>query len=491
MPRERDYIFKRGSLIKSTKKDLMILGLGKLLQVAIMFVSIRILTEVLSEQEVGNYYLLLALLTLFNFSFLNPVGQYYGRHLIQWEYSKNLLNATNVLLLLRVSAIALSLFIAFSVYEIFEHDKYYSLSEFLLFVFISLVAGTHGVLLNAVNTLGDRIKFTIYVVATLLVGLLLSIFIVYYIDESGIGWLYGLAISQLMFSVSLYKYVVKDSQFSIEKVKSVFQKEYIKKIAIFIIPVTITLFLQWGQNQSYRFIIEAKYSLEVLAFIGVGLAVSGAIFNAIESLSTQLYSPIYLKKITHATKENRTKAWNELVNYMVPIYLLLAVYVIALSSYLTNLLVAQKFYEAYTYVMFGAMVEFFRVVTNLVYMVSQSEVNTTTTILPYSIGFIFTMVSLYFFDMSEKLWMIPLFLAIANGIIVLILFKNMNKLLDIRINLLNLLKSFILALPLFLVLFISHDKTILQTILTVGVSGIYFLFLVYIIVEKRILGIVK
>ncbi|MFY4818019.1 lipopolysaccharide biosynthesis protein [Aliarcobacter butzleri] len=454
----------------------------------IMLVSIKILTTLLSEEEVGNYYLLITILTLFNFAFLNPLGQYYGRHLIHWEHNKNLLNATNVLLFLRVSAIVFSLFVAFGVYEILGYDKYYNLTDFLLFIFISLIAGTHGVLVGAVNSLGNRVKFTIYMVSTLVVGLILSFVIVQFVDKSGMGWLYGLAISQLIFSIGLYKFVVKNNDFSIQRIKSAFEKDYIKKIAIFIIPVTVTLFLQWGQNQSYRFIIEAKYSLEVLAFIGVGLAVSAAIFSAVESLATQFYHPIYLRKITHTSKKDRAKVWNELASYMIPIYLILAVYVMILSPYLTKLLVSSKFYEAYIYAMFGAMIEFFRVITNLVYTVSQSEVKTNTTILPYTIGFVLTISSLYFFDMSEKLWMIPLFVGLANGVIFLLLFKNMKKLLDIKIDLMGLLKSFILVSPLFMILFIQNTQELLQTILSIGISGIYFLFLIYLIAQKRILG---
>ncbi|QOP41463.1 hypothetical protein [Sulfurimonas marina] len=449
------------------------------------------MTTLLSEEEVGNYYLLLTILTLFNFAFLNPLGQYYGRHLIAWEHSKNLLNATNVLLFLRVSAIVFSLFIAFGVYQIFGYGKYYNLSTFLLFIFIALVAGTHGVLIGAVNSLGDRVKFTINMVSTLVLGLVLSLIIVNFIDKSGMGWLYGLAIAQFIFSIGLYKFVVKNNSFSLQRVKYAFQKKYIKKIAIFIIPVTLTLFLQWGQNQSYRFIIEAKYSLEVLAFIAVGLAVSGAIFSAVESLATQFYNPIYLRQITHATKENRSKAWNELVSYMIPIYIILAVFVILLSPYLTNLLVAEKFYEAYIYAMFGAIIEFFRVMTNLVYMVSQSEVKTNTTILPYSIGFIFTIGSLYFFDMSEKLWMIPFFIAIANGVIFLLLYRNMKKLLDIKIDFTNIIKSLILASPLLLNIFIQNSHTFLQNILMMTTSGVYFLFLIYLVAQKRILGKIR
>ncbi len=453
-----------------------------------MLVSIKILTTLLSQEEVGNYYLLITILTLFNFAFLNPLGQYYGRHLIHWEHNKNLLNATNVLLFLRVSAIVFSLFVAFGVYQILGYEKYYTLSDFLLFIFVSLIAGTHGVLVGAVNSLGNRVKFTIYMVSTLVVGLILSFVIVQFVDKSGMGWLYGLAISQLIFSIGLYKFVVKNNDFSLQRIKSAFEKDYIKRIAIFIIPVTVTLFLQWGQNQSYRFIIEAKYSLEALAFIGVGLAVSAAIFSAVESLATQFYHPIYLRKITHTSKKDRAKVWNELASYMIPIYLILAVYVMILSPYLTKLLVSSKFYEAYIYAIFGAMIEFFRVITNLVYTVSQSEVKTNTTILPYTIGFVLTISSLYFFDMSEKLWMIPLFVGLANGVIFLLLFENMKKLLDIKIDLMGLLKSFILVSPLFMILFIQNTQELLQTILSIGISGIYFLFLIYLIAQKRILG---
>lgn len=217
-------------------------------------------------------------------------------------------------------------------------------------------------------------------------------------------------------------------------IKSIFNKDYIRKVSYFIIPVTITLFLQWGQNTSYRFIIEAKYSIEVLAFIAVGFSVSGAIFSAVESLSSQYFNPIYMREITNATKEQRTKAWNNLANFMIPLYILLTVYIISLAPYLVKILVAQKFYDAYIYTMFGALIEFIRVMTNLAYMVSQSEVKTSTTILPYTIGFITTILTLYFIDLSENLWAIPVVLSFAYSIIFLILYINMKKLLPISIN---------------------------------------------------------
>ncbi|MCG6202405.1 hypothetical protein, partial [Psychromonas antarctica] len=124
-------------------KDAVILGGGKFLQVAIALLSIKLLTSILSEQEVGQYYLLLTIIMLFDFSLLNPVGQYFGRHVIGWQYSGRLSVATNSLLFIRLLAILFSIFIAYLAYLQFDYNQYYDLSEFLLFIFMSLFSGTY------------------------------------------------------------------------------------------------------------------------------------------------------------------------------------------------------------------------------------------------------------------------------------------------------------------------------------------------------------
>lgn len=462
---------------------MIILSIGRVIQVFISLASIKILTTMLNEQEVGNYYLLLTILTLLNFAFFNPIGQFYGRYIIKWNESNDLLNATNVLLILRINAILISLIVSFIIYNIFEYNIYYELSDFLLFIFVSLLASGCGVLLNTVNILGNRIKFTLYVLFTSTLGLFLSICIVLFLEKSSMGWLYGLMIAQMISFCLLYNSIRANNVLDFQRMKLAFNKDYIIKTALFIMPVTITLFLQWGQNQSYRFIIESKYSLEVLAFIGVGFGVSSAIFSAVESLAAQIYNPVYLKKITNASKNDRTCAWNNLASYILPIYLILTLYVIVCSPYLIRVLTAEKFYDASIYVVFGAVIEFLRVTTNLIYKVSTSEVKSTSSVLPYATGFVVTMVSLYFFDLSENLWLIPTFLIMSNLIVLLLLFKNMRKLLDIRFDVNKLVSSFVLASPLFLFLFVDDNNTLLQALLMLGIGGVFFLFLSVLIIR--------
>lgn len=468
-------------------KDILVLSVAKMLQVGIALVSIKILTELLSKDEVGNYYLLLTILTLFNFAFLNPIGQYYSRQIIRWQQSGNLHNATFVLMLLRVLLIFSAVLTAYFIYTFFDYGKYYSKTEFLIFIFISLIAGTHGVLLSAINLLGDRFQFAKFLIFTLITSLTLAVLITFYIDRSAMGWLYGFAVAQILFLYPLYKRIVFNQPLNKKKIISVFQPEFIKKIALFAIPISLTLFLQWGQSTAYRFIVESKYSLEAVALIGVGIAVATAIFGAVESLATQFYNPIYLRKITNASKEKRIMAWNEMAGFLIPIYLLLTVFVISLSPHLIKLLVSDKFAEAFVYTLFGAAIELFRVLTNTVYLVSQSEIDTRLTILPYAAGFILTLTILSTTDFSHMLWMVPVVLSATQALIFSLMYINMRKLLRIKIDMITVLKTLIISIPMLMLLIPEFKNSLIQSLLFIGAGGVYFLLMVYMVTEKRVL----
>ena len=472
-------------VINTHYKDFVILSLGKVLQVFFGLISIRLITEMLSEEQVGVYYILLTVVSLLAFGFFNPLGQFYGRYLISWQTKLNLKTATNTMLFIRGVTIPFALFLAIVVFYIFQYDQYFSLLEYSLFIFISLVALTHGVLLSATNILVSRVKFTVYAVLTLFFGLLFSILFTN-VKQTAMAWIYGLAFSQIFFSVILYNLITSKQIFSIAKMKAAFNKNYMKAVLFFILPVTITLFLQWGQTASFRLIVEDLYSAKVLAFIAVGMALSSAIFSALETLATQFYMPLYLKKITNANQAMRTKAWNELANILLPVYIAVLIYVISLAPYLTKLLVAEKFQDAYIYAMIGAFIEFFRVITNLIYLVSQSEVKTKSTIMPYVIGFMVMVISLYTIDVSRSPWGVPVILALSYSITLSIMFYNMKKLLPISFDFLGFLIVALLTSPLLIMHKVSITPTLINSVVFSFLGGLYILIIQYPILKSKI-----
>lgn len=472
------------SFIAEQKKELFILLVGKVLQVSIALISIKLITTYLSTEEVGKYYLLIALISLFSFTLMNPLGQYFSRHILFWSNHGNLKNATNVLIVLRVLGTIIAIFFSAFIYTWLDYEQYYNLGEFLLFIFLSLIAGIQLVFISSVNLLGNRLFFVKYLITTLLLGLLISTLIVFFIDRSGMGWLYGILLSQITVLFFTYRYLTRKQSFDFRKVRSKLNKGYIRSVVIFVIPVALTLFLQWGQIQSYRFIVEYKYTLEVLGFIAVGLAIVSAIFSAIESLMTQYYNPIFLKRITGASMQERTKAWNYVANQMIPFYILLAFFVIFLAPYLVRVLSSEKFVEAYVFVMIGVGIEFFRVLTNIVYMVSQSELNTQKTIFPYFIGFITSLFILLWSDLEGYLWGIPLILAISYMVVFMIMFFSMRKLLKIKINLKVIFFSILVSIPFSLTTFIEKNIGMIESLFALLVFSLYLLIAGYFIYKR-------
>ncbi|WP_217516929.1 lipopolysaccharide biosynthesis protein [Vibrio metschnikovii] len=472
-------------IINAFYRDFLILSIGKVLQVFIGLLTLRLITEMLSEEQVGIYYILLTVVSLLAFGFFNPLGQFYGRYLIHWQRKAELKTATNIMLMLRGLTIPFALCLAIVVFYMFRYEQYFSIAEYSVFIVVSVIALTHGVLLNATNVLVSRVKFTVYAVLTLFIGLIFSVIFIQF-KQTAMAWIYGLAFSQIFFSVILYKIITSEQIFSVVKMKSSFNKNYVKGVFFFILPVTITLLLQWGQTASFRLIVEDLYSAQILAFIAVGMTLSGAIFSALESLSTQFYMPLYLKKITNADQAMRTKAWNELANILLPIYISVLIYVIALAPYLAKLLVAEKFQDAYIYAMIGAFIEFFRVITNLVYLVSQSEVKTKSTIIPYLIGFMMMVIGLYSIDVSRSPWIVPVILALSYLTTLSIMFYNMKKLLSIRFEFLNPAMAMLLMLPLLAIHLMAIPPTLFNSLLFSFLGGLYLLLTQYPLLKTKI-----
>ena len=274
-------------------RDLSIVILGRVLQVLIALVAIRVLTTFLSPEEVGNYYIILALFAFFNLVLLNPPSMYFGRHLLQWQRSKNLLNALFVFVLWVVIVAIVAIPVSMSVYYWLEYEAKFDLDLFLIYIFIAIIISTiHRNVMYGANTLGYRKEFVIYLISTLFIGLICSVSIVYFYYNFALGWLMGVVLSETLMLFLIFKFFIQKNRLNIKKIKITLNKDKIKKILVFSLPIGLTTFLMWGQNTAYRLLVDYQYSAEVLGYIGVGLGIATAIFASIESISMQYFNPM-------------------------------------------------------------------------------------------------------------------------------------------------------------------------------------------------------
>ena len=314
-------------------KDLIVIISGRLLQIIVALVAIRILTTILDPKEMGNYYLILSILSFFNLVLLNPPSMYFTRHLLQWQKNNNLLNALFVFLIwiLLVTVFALPVIVA--VYYWLGYGEKFELNELIAFILAALLISTaHRNLLYGLNTLGHRLSFVFYLVSTLLIGLIISISITALIKTSALSWLMGIVISELLIIYFIYNAFVNSHVLNIQKIKRSLDANRIKHIIAFTTPLALTSFLMWAQHSGYRVLIDYRYSAEVLGYMSVGMAIPAAIFASLEAITMQYMNPIYLKQILSASENQRSKAWNSMAKTVVPIYLFTAFFTIVFSK---------------------------------------------------------------------------------------------------------------------------------------------------------------
>tara|TARA_B100000902_G_C27264917_1_gene892956 strand:- start:278 stop:1687 length:1410 start_codon:yes stop_codon:yes gene_type:complete len=467
-------------------KDLITIIGGRLFQVLIILLSIRILTTLLSPEEVGNYYLATTILAFFNLVLLNPTGTYFSRNLLQFKKSKNLLNALLVFLLWMIIVVVLTFPLITLLFNLTNFSTKFNFWAFVFFIISAvMISTTHRNILASINTLGYRKSFVIFLNTTLIIGLISSITLVYFYNSNSLSWLFGVIVGEALMIFSIFKIFVKGNNIDIKKIKSIFSKKRLTEILKFTLPIGITTFLMWGQSMSYRFIVDFKYSAESLGFIAVGLGISSGIFVSLETIAMQYYNPIFLKDILDANKDQRTNAWNKMASIFIPVYTLAMVFVFCMAETLTSLLVDSKFHDSFIFAMVGATIEFFRVLTNLLNNVSQSERKTSNTIMPYFIGFFIVLCFLQAFDFSKNLLMISVILSIAYFSSCIVMYVQMKKLLNISIKV-NFLKILILSLPFGLIFLLPDTNLIITNLCYLILFGSYFMFCLWSLLKKLI-----
>ncbi|MBF5928154.1 polysaccharide biosynthesis protein, partial [Escherichia coli] len=66
------------------KKEIIILLIARILQILISLFTMRLMTTILSNEQMGEYYIFLAIYMLASLGIINPIGQYVNRNTYLW-----------------------------------------------------------------------------------------------------------------------------------------------------------------------------------------------------------------------------------------------------------------------------------------------------------------------------------------------------------------------------------------------------------------------
>lgn len=463
---------------------LLIVLIGRVIQILLTLITVRIYTNILSTVEVGNLFLINSMVGLFALTMVNPVGMYINRKLHKWADEKTIISYFFIFNLYLMVISILSLIIVYMLNKSFGIGSSIDLKLLSLFIMLNLYFNTwNQTIIPSLNMLNYRRSFVAFTLTTMTLGLVFSVILVKAINSSAVLWLSGQLIAQVVMTLGAFVYFKKvtktvfDSGFT----KSVVTKGNLGYLMTFALPLSITTFFMWVQSQSYRMIIEKYIGLEFLGMIGVGLGIAASISVAVESLAQQVYYPVYYREINTSDPAKRALAWNKMAQLTIPIYVSLTLLVSCIAPYLVKILVNEKFSQAYIFVIYGSWVEMFRMTTNVLSSVAHSELQTRSLIKAYFTGGLIATIGVVYGSKADSYQqVIPTVLVLSGFATMIIMYIDMKKLMKISIDFKRIGKSIGYALP-FSITLLYHPKLVnmLISILMVASFGLYFVLSQY------------
>ncbi|NCO00457.1 MAG: oligosaccharide flippase family protein [Epsilonproteobacteria bacterium] len=466
--------------------ELSILIVGRVLQILIALISIKVATKLLDASELGNLYLILSIVGFFSLFLVNPIGQYINRKTHQWHEEANLIN---VLYVFNIYIIALSIFSIFITYTLYNLSigNNIDLTYFICFIVLFIYFTTwNQTIIPMINMLGGRVTFVLFTLSSQLLFLALAYLLINIFGAFGVFWFLGQVIAFGIVAIIAIIFFIKQIQnnFDFTLAHKMINIENLKEVLKFSAPLSIGVLFFWVQTQSYGIIIEKYIGSEFLGYFGVGMAIALAISSAFETVIMQYLYPQMYKSMKDENKFSIMMS--NILNLIIPIYFLLAIFVSIFAVYIMTILVDIKYYDSYIYTVFGVWISFFRMSSNMLANIAHATLKTKELIYPYITGGIIAVIGVTLSTNSEhyKLY-IPLSLLLAGIISFVFMYIKMNRLVGIDLNIKNVFLIILYSTPLLLgFLFYNYSNNIFYSFFVVGIFGLYFLYILYMLIKK-------
>lgn len=470
------------------KNEVLILIGGRLMQAALTIASFRLLTTFLRPADLGGFYLIMSISTLFGMFMLGPVGMYINRRMFAWHDSRDLFSH---FLGYNVFAIATTV-LAFA--AVWLSWRFFGIGAQLSGFELSLTVAAYVYVLNwnqnfvpALNLLGYRGLFVAFSVLTTALGLALSVAFVRYISYSPISWMAGVIMATggvaIVAAYSL-RSRLNEARPSFIGVARYLRPGSVRGIAAFAVPLSCAAFFMWAQNQSYRVIVEKVIGPEFLAYMAVGFSISTSVAGILESLVQQVYLPGFYRSISSGDKNSRRLALQELAAKTIPVYIVYLFFIVGASEYLVRFLVDEKYREVFVYARYGAVVEFFRMSTNILASAAHSEMRTGSLIRPYLVGGVLAAVTAYLGAVSGRPQvLVPVALLLSGAVTFFAMQRAIYPIIEFRLDTAALFPPVMFSL-LFLVFAALPPGGTARSVALLTAAGGYFILLQYWISRK-------
>ena len=373
----------------------------------ILLLTPRIMTTLFDPSQMGEYYLIITILSFFSLFIINPIGIFINRNAINWQKERTLSN--------KISFIATKFFpslilVGFSIFYFINYFFHFlELSNNLLAcLFLILIFKTNNETFSSViNMINYRKVFIFSQILTPLLIIIFTFLFYIFFDLEINFWFYSILLSNLLIFAYLYHFVWKLNLN--EKVK--WQS---RDLLSFSSPLIISNIFMWFLFEGYRFILEDKISAFEFGIFVVGFGLATQIMSSLDSIYVQYLSPYLTGWMSNNDKELRHRKIDEYLMFTFSVYSILLILLIFFSEYIFLILIDEKFNEGIIYFKAGLYFEYFKVLINHIKNIGYSENNNNKTFIGYILGcltFLFLMNSNILENHFEQILIISAFIA--------------------------------------------------------------------------------
>ena len=375
--------------MRSQRTDLLIIVIGRTLQVAYGVAAMRGVTAVLGPDEIGRRDLVLSVTSWFALLLISPVGNYLNRQAIEWHLEGRLLESVRRFSMF-LGGVALVGAVVVSVLHFTSGiGTPMGLAWLLWLVSGSLLVGTLTNQLNGLlNIIGFRGWYVLLVNAMSWLGLGLSVALSFRRGKDAESWLSGALLAQLLVlggSMIVLRRVGRAPTGEVLEspraagfdVRSVFQFSW---------PLIITTGFYWAQTSGYRFILAELTDVRTIGLLTIGLAIATAPLAMFDTLFTEYYRPIFYRDIKFSTPNQKAQAWGRYASAYFPAILLMAALVVLSGPYLSRVLVSDAFQSVAWLALWGALIQSALMVYATYVSLSFASLDTRALIRPNILG---------------------------------------------------------------------------------------------------------
>lgn len=369
---------------------MLITLIGRLVQFALMFASVKIMTRLLTPEEMGKVALITTTTSLFALFLVNPVGMFINRRMHAWIDAHRFRRyfGLYVLYLVAVATIAAASLLIGDQLGLDLGGA--SMPWVLALVCGSLVFNTISTtLVLALNMVERVLAFTLLTLGTLMTSLSMSIWLNHAGAPSAERWLAGTLLGQTLFGAIAYVVLFRGDAGQRGEPLRISRKQW-AAMTSFCWPIGLAVLMQWLHMQGYRFLLAERFGLAQLGMYAAGYGVAASLMSAFETLLTTWYQPIFYRMANSTDPAQRDQAWSVYASVMVPASLLGMTALVAASPNLPKVLLGSAFHDAGLYVLLGALAEWARMMVGLFGLNAHRHMSTRRLIMPNLLGTITT-----------------------------------------------------------------------------------------------------